>query len=56
MGDQIAFQKQDDVNCFNLVNEAVDESDHNEFNLSATEFCYKRLYPFKVAKTSDHPF
>ena len=47
MGDQIAFQKQDDVNCFNLVNEAVDESDHNEFNLSATEFLLKEALPIQ---------
>ena len=47
MGDQIAFQKQDDVNCFNLVNEAVDESDHNEFNLSATEFLLQEALPIQ---------
>ena len=32
MGDQIVFQQQDDVNCFNYVNKMVEECDHNEFN------------------------
>ena len=38
LGDQIAFQQQDDVKCFSLVNKMVEESDHNEFNLRVTEF------------------
>ena len=45
VGDQIVFQRQDDVNCFNLVNEMVEESDHNEFNLNATEFLLQEALP-----------
>ena len=45
VGDQIVFQQQDDVNSFNLVNEMVEESDHNEFNLNATEFSSQEALP-----------
>ena len=45
MGDQIVFQQQDEVNCFNLVNEMVEESDHNEFNLAVTEFSLQEALP-----------
>ena len=43
--DQIVFQQQDDVNCFNLINKMVEESDHNEFNLNATEFLLQEALP-----------
>ena len=52
VGDQIVYQQQDDVNCFNLVNEMVDESDHNEFNLNATEFLLQQALP---NRSCDHP-
>ena len=45
MGDQIVFQQQDEVNCFNLANKMVEENDHNEFNLVATEFLLQDALP-----------
>ena len=31
--------------CFNLINEMVEESDHNEFNLNVTEFLLQEALP-----------
>ena len=50
VSDEIVFQQQDDVNCFNFVNELVEESDHNEFNLNATEFLLQERLPKRSCK------
>ena len=36
--DQIVFQQQDEIICFNLASQMVEESDRNEFNLVANFF------------------
>ena len=50
VSDQIVLQQQDDVSCFNFVNKLVEESDHNEFNLNATEFLLKETLPNRSCK------
>ena len=50
VSDQIVLQQQDDVSCFNFVNKLVEESDHNEFNLNATEFLLKETLPNRSFK------
>ena len=50
------FQQQDDVNCFNLVNKMVEDSDHDEFNLNATEFLLEEALPSQNCENTDHPF
>ena len=46
VGNQVVFQQQDEVDCFNLVNEMVEKSGHNEFNLVATEFLLQEALHF----------
>ena len=36
--DQKVFQEQDEIICFNLASQMVEESDRNEFNLVANFF------------------
>ena len=48
MGDQIVFQQQNDVDCFDLVNDMVEESDHNKFNLNATECLLQEALPYEA--------
>ena len=46
VGDRIVFSAaRRHVNCFNLVNKMVEDSDHDEFNLNATEFLLEEALP-----------
>ena len=46
VGNEVVFQQQDEVDCFNLVNEMVEKKDHNDFNLVATEFLLQEALHF----------